>query len=132
MLERLIESLENCPTVKRGSYDYFIHPITDGVPEVDPALLRDVCTGMVKLLDLQDVELFVVAEAMDRGLVRSWMRRWKRWSRSSRSGIRSLSSSAPLRRGKTSRYPQTLLVHREDVELPSRGLSPSLQEAAAD
>jgi adenine phosphoribosyltransferase len=64
MLERLIESLETCPLVKRGDYDYFIHPITDGVPEVDPALLRDVCTAMVKVLDLRGVKLFVVAEAM--------------------------------------------------------------------
>jgi adenine phosphoribosyltransferase len=64
MLERLIESLETCPIVKRGDYDYFIHPITDGVPQVDPALLRDVCTAMVKVLDLKDVKLFVVAEAM--------------------------------------------------------------------
>ena len=31
---------------------------------MDPALLRDVCTGMVKVLDLQGVELLVVAEAM--------------------------------------------------------------------
>ncbi|HMA05541.1 MAG TPA: hypoxanthine/guanine phosphoribosyltransferase [Methanomicrobiales archaeon] len=64
MLERLIESLETCPIVKRGDYDYFIHPITDGVPRVDPALLRDVCSSMVKVLDLRDVKLFVVAEAM--------------------------------------------------------------------
>ena len=64
MLERLIESLEKCPIVKRGDYDYFIHPITDGVPRVEPALLRDVCTAMVKVLDLQGVQLFVVAEAM--------------------------------------------------------------------
>jgi adenine phosphoribosyltransferase len=64
MLERLIESLETCPMVKRGDYDYFIHAITDGVPEVDPALLREVCTAMVKVLDLQGVKLFVVAEAM--------------------------------------------------------------------
>lgn len=64
MLERLVESLETCPIVKRGHYDYFIHPITDGVPQVDPALMRDVCSAMVKVLDLQDVRLFVVAEAM--------------------------------------------------------------------
>jgi len=64
MLERLIESLESCPIVKRGDYDYFIHPITDGVPEVEPALLRDVSTAMVKVLDLKGVEIFVVAEAM--------------------------------------------------------------------
>jgi adenine phosphoribosyltransferase len=64
MLERLVDSLETCPIVKRGEYDYFIHPITDGVPKVDPALLRDVCTAMVKVLDLQGVTLLVVAEAM--------------------------------------------------------------------
>ena len=46
MLDRLVESLESCPMVKRGEYNYFIHPITDGVPLVDPALLRDVCSAM--------------------------------------------------------------------------------------
>ncbi len=50
--------------VKRGEYNYFIHPITDGVPVVDPALLRDVATGMIKLLDLDGVEKIVVVEAM--------------------------------------------------------------------
>jgi adenine phosphoribosyltransferase len=64
MLERLVESLETCPMVKRGEYNYFIHPITDGVPVVDPALLRDVATGMIKLLDLDGVEKIVVVEAM--------------------------------------------------------------------
>ncbi len=64
MLERLIESLGTCPIVKRGDYDYFIHPITDGVPRMEPALLRDVASGMVKIMDLQGVTLFVVAEAM--------------------------------------------------------------------
>ncbi|MDD1653104.1 MAG: purine phosphoribosyltransferase family protein [Methanomicrobiales archaeon] len=64
MLERLIQSLETCPIVKRGDYDYFIHPITDGVPCIDPALLRDVCAAMIRVLNLKDVNLIVVAEAM--------------------------------------------------------------------
>jgi Adenine/guanine phosphoribosyltransferases and related PRPP-binding proteins len=64
VLEKLITSLETCPIVKRGEYNYFIHPITDGVPRVDSALLRDVAAGMVKALDLKGVEMFVVAEAM--------------------------------------------------------------------
>jgi adenine phosphoribosyltransferase len=50
--------------VQRGDYNYFIHPITDGVPVVDPALLREVCSGMVKMLDLNDVDTIVVVEAM--------------------------------------------------------------------
>jgi len=64
MLERLVASLETCPMVKRGEYNYFIHPITDGVPIMDPALLREVCTGMVKMLDLTGVDKIVVVEAM--------------------------------------------------------------------
>jgi len=42
MLERLVGSLEASPVMRRGEYDYFIHPITDGVPLVEPALLREV------------------------------------------------------------------------------------------
>ena len=64
MLDKLVESLENCPIVRRGDYNYFIHPITDGVPIVDPALLREVCTAMIKVLDLTGVEKIVVVEAM--------------------------------------------------------------------
>ena len=64
MLDKLVESLETCPIVRRGDYNYFIHPITDGVPIVDPALLRDVCTAMIKMLDLTGVEKIVVVEAM--------------------------------------------------------------------
>ncbi len=50
--------------VKRGDYNYFIHPITDGVPVVDPALLREVCCAMVKMLDLNNIDKIVVVEAM--------------------------------------------------------------------
>jgi len=64
MLDRLVESLETCPMVKRGEYNYFIHPITDGVPVVSPALLRDVCSAMIKMLDLNGVDKIVVVEAM--------------------------------------------------------------------
>ena len=41
MLERLIESLQACPLVKRGDDGCFIHPITDGVPRVDPVAIVD-------------------------------------------------------------------------------------------
>jgi adenine phosphoribosyltransferase len=64
MLDRLVESLETCPMVKRGEYNYFIHPITDGVPIVDPALLRDVAAAMIKVMDLNNVDKIVVVEAM--------------------------------------------------------------------
>ena len=64
MLKILKESLKNAPIVKRGEYNYFIHPITDGVPVVEPALLRDVCSAMLKVLELNGVDKIVVVEAM--------------------------------------------------------------------
>ena len=64
MLDLLVKSLETCPMVKRGEYNYFIHPITDGVPIVEPALLRDVCGAMLKVLELNNVDKIVVVEAM--------------------------------------------------------------------
>ena len=64
MLERLIASLANCPIVHRGDYNYFIHPITDGVPWIEPALLREVATAMIKAVDLDGVDRIIAAEAM--------------------------------------------------------------------
>ncbi len=64
MLEKLIRSLETSPIVKRGEYNYFIHPVTDGVPTVDPGLLNEIGGAMKKILDLSDVDKIVVAEAM--------------------------------------------------------------------
>ncbi|MDD4255766.1 MAG: hypoxanthine/guanine phosphoribosyltransferase [Methanofollis sp.] len=64
MLERLKSSLESCPIVRRGEYNYFIHPITDGVPLLDPCLLREVACAMVSVMDLRGVDKIVTAEAM--------------------------------------------------------------------
>ncbi|MBN1432035.1 MAG: purine phosphoribosyltransferase family protein [Methanomicrobiaceae archaeon] len=64
MFNKLVESLENCPIVKRGEYNYFIHPISDGVPIVEPDLLREVAALMLRNLDLDHADKIVVAEAM--------------------------------------------------------------------
>ena len=36
MLERLKKSLFEAPVFKWGEFNYFMHPITDGVPEIKP------------------------------------------------------------------------------------------------
>lgn len=64
MLDRLIASLESCPMVRRGEYNYFIHPITDGVPLLEPTLLREVACAMIGVMDLGNVDKIVTAEAM--------------------------------------------------------------------
>lgn len=63
MLKNLRESLKNAPIVRRGDYNYFIHPISDGVPVVKPELLREVIACIVKNADL-DVDKIVTIEAM--------------------------------------------------------------------
>lgn len=63
MLERLKKSLLEAPVFKRGNYNYFIHPITDGVPEVKPDLIREVVGNIVRIADLE-VDKIVTVEAM--------------------------------------------------------------------
>ncbi|MCX6674435.1 MAG: hypoxanthine/guanine phosphoribosyltransferase, partial [Methanothrix sp.] len=56
-------SLLEAPVFKRGEYNYFIHPITDGVPEVRPELIREVTGHIVRIADLE-VDKIVTVEAM--------------------------------------------------------------------
>ncbi|MDF0591163.1 hypoxanthine/guanine phosphoribosyltransferase [Candidatus Methanocrinis natronophilus] len=63
MLERLKRSLLEAPIYKRGDYNYFIHPITDGVPEVRPDLIREVVTHIIRTGNL-DIDKIVTIEAM--------------------------------------------------------------------
>ena len=36
----LQESLRGAPIIWKGEYPYFIHPISDGIPRMDPDVLR--------------------------------------------------------------------------------------------
>ena len=47
-LKHLEKSLHEAPIVKKGDYDYVIHPLTDGVPYITPELLREVTDEMKK------------------------------------------------------------------------------------
>ncbi|PWR75406.1 hypoxanthine/guanine phosphoribosyltransferase [Methanospirillum stamsii] len=60
----LTKSLITCPIVKKGEYNYFVHPITDGVPDIHPDLLREIAVGMIRLMNLENVKYIVTAEAM--------------------------------------------------------------------
>jgi adenine phosphoribosyltransferase len=63
LLERLKRSLLDAPVFRRGDYNYFIHPITDGVPQVRPDLIREVASHIIRIADL-DVDKIVTVEAM--------------------------------------------------------------------
>ncbi|UCE73310.1 MAG: purine phosphoribosyltransferase family protein [Methanomassiliicoccales archaeon] len=63
MLDLLKKSLKNSPIVKKGDYDYFVHPITDGIPKMEPELLDEVISNIVDIGNM-DCEKIVAAEAM--------------------------------------------------------------------
>lgn len=63
MLEKVIKSLEASPIVKKGDYDYFVNPISDGVPAMDPIMLRELALAVYKHGNL-DIDKIVAVEAM--------------------------------------------------------------------
>ncbi|MGB3907709.1 MAG: hypoxanthine/guanine phosphoribosyltransferase [Methanomethylovorans sp.] len=63
MLEILRESFNDVPVVKRGDYYYFIHPISDGVPALEPELLKKVAEYIVERAPLH-VNRILTIEAM--------------------------------------------------------------------
>jgi adenine phosphoribosyltransferase len=44
----LIKSLLEAPIIKKGDYQYVVHPITDGIPEIRNDLLNEVVDEMYK------------------------------------------------------------------------------------
>ncbi len=64
-LSRLMASVRASPVMDRGGYQYFIHPLTDGIPSLDPDLLHDASECMARLLPpAKDYYLLLTAEAM--------------------------------------------------------------------
>jgi adenine phosphoribosyltransferase len=63
MYERLKKSLNECPVVSIGEYQYFGHPVTDGIPLMDPALLREILDGILAVGDF-DCDCILAPEAM--------------------------------------------------------------------
>lgn len=45
-------------------YEYFVHPITDGVPPLDPEVMREVVVGIVRRADVENIDAVVAPEAM--------------------------------------------------------------------
>ena len=63
-LERLRASLAEAPVVKFGDYDYFVHPITDGIPLGRPEVLDEVLDALAAKGDWSRVDKIVTAESM--------------------------------------------------------------------
>ena len=63
-IDVLKQSLINAPIIWKGDYPYFIHPITDGVPRLEPEVLKAIIELSVPLIDWQSVDMILGIEAM--------------------------------------------------------------------
>ena len=63
MLEEVKKSVLESPIVKKGDYDYFVNAISDGVPQMDPIVLREISLAVDRHIDL-DFDKIVAVEAM--------------------------------------------------------------------
>jgi adenine phosphoribosyltransferase len=64
-LRQVEKSLYEAPIIKKGEYDYVIHPITDGVPYITPALLKEISHEMTQhIKTIGKFDRIVTMEAM--------------------------------------------------------------------
>ena len=63
-MDRLVQSLRDAPIIQKGEYHYFVHPISDGVPMLNPKLLREVVIRIIRKAELEDVDKIVTPAAM--------------------------------------------------------------------
>ncbi len=63
-MEKLENSLLEAPVVEKDGYHYFVHPISDGIPALEPGLLREIVIGILRKADLRDVDKIVTPAAM--------------------------------------------------------------------
>ncbi|MFC6725198.1 hypoxanthine/guanine phosphoribosyltransferase [Halobium palmae] len=63
-MDLLRQSLHEAPIVDKSGYQYVVHPISNGVPMLEPELLREVVVGIVRAAELENVDKIVAPEAM--------------------------------------------------------------------
>ena len=63
-MDQLKASLQSAPVIWKGDYPYFIHPVTDGVPRMDPGVLQAITELVTDRVVWSNVDLLHGIEAM--------------------------------------------------------------------
>ncbi len=63
-MDKLARSLSDAPIIEKEGYHYFVHPISDGVPMLEPGLLREIVIRIIREARLEDVDKIVTPAAM--------------------------------------------------------------------
>jgi len=64
MLKNFKKSLIVSDVVKRGSYHYFVNPLTSGVPEINPEVIKEICESIISLVETKNVDIILTIESM--------------------------------------------------------------------
>jgi adenine phosphoribosyltransferase len=63
-MDRLRQSLLDAPIIEKEGYHYFVHPISDGVPMLQPELLREIVIKIIRKAQIENVDKIVTPAAM--------------------------------------------------------------------
>jgi adenine phosphoribosyltransferase len=63
-MDQLRQSLLDAPIIEKEDYQYFVHPISDGVPMLEPELLREIVIRIIRKAEIEDVDKIVTPAAM--------------------------------------------------------------------
>ncbi|MCQ4334033.1 purine phosphoribosyltransferase family protein [Natronomonas sp. F2-12] len=63
-MDQLRRSLLESPIIEKEGYHYFVHPISDGVPMLEPSLLREIVIKIIRKARLENVDKIVTPAAM--------------------------------------------------------------------
>jgi adenine phosphoribosyltransferase len=63
-MNQLEASLLDAPVIEKEGYQYFVHPISDGVPMLEPELLREIVIKIIRKADVEGVDKIVTPAAM--------------------------------------------------------------------
>lgn len=63
-MDKLKQSLLDAPIIEKDGYHYFVHPISDGIPVLEPSLLREIVIRIIRKAELEDVDKIVTPAAM--------------------------------------------------------------------
>jgi len=63
-MDRLQQSLLEAPIIEKDGYNYFVHPISDGVPMLQPELLREIVIKIIRKAQIENVDKIVTPAAM--------------------------------------------------------------------
>ncbi|UCE81384.1 MAG: adenine phosphoribosyltransferase [Methanobacteriota archaeon] len=63
VFEALKASLNEATVIERGDYEYIVHPITDGIPRVEPEVLTEVVEALAEIGNF-DCDTILTIEAL--------------------------------------------------------------------